>query len=130
MRVWRPSIRRKLDSNIFQVSPLLGCYYLANSTTSNVLNILCDNILMDNWMLDAETNKKKHLDPLIKDSQRFIDKSRYVLSPIRQDKGMYVERGYFEKKKDAPIYRLAGAGRPDHLKSGPATVSGSAGPPF
>ena len=78
--ILRNNPAEKLDSNIFQVSPLLGCYYLANSTTSNVLNILCDNILMDNWMLDAETNKKKHLDPLIKDSQRFIDKSRYVLS--------------------------------------------------
>lgn len=99
--ILRNNPAEKLDSNIFQVSPLLGCYYLANSTTSNVLNILCDNILMDNWMLDAETNKKKHLDPLIKDSQRFIDKSRYVLSPIRQDKGMYVERGFFEKKKEA-----------------------------
>ncbi|MEQ9327161.1 MAG: hypothetical protein RJQ21_07685 [Rhodospirillales bacterium] len=90
-----------LTSNIFEISPLLGCYYLANNTTSNVLNILCDNILMDNWMMDAENNKKKHLDPLIKESQRFIDKSRYVLSPIRQSKGMYVQRGYFEKKKEA-----------------------------
>jgi hypothetical protein len=90
-----------LTSNIFEVSPLLGCYYIANNTTSNVLNILCENILMDNWMMDAENNKRKHLDPLIKESQRFIDKSRYVLSPIRQNKGMYVERGYFEKKKEA-----------------------------
>lgn len=90
-----------LTSNIFEVSPLLGCYYLANNTTSNVLNILCDNFLMDDWMRDAENNKKKHLDPLIKESQRFIDKSRYVLSPIRQNKGMYVERGYMEKKKEA-----------------------------
>ena len=99
--ILRDSPGHALTSNIFEVSPLLGCYYIANNTTSNVLNILCDNILMDNWMLDAENNKKKHLDPLIKDAQRFIDKSRYALSPIRQTKGMYVERGYFDKKKEA-----------------------------
>ncbi len=97
----RTSPAEALTSNIFQVSPLLGCYYIANNTTSNVLNVLCENILMDDWMLDAERNKKKHLDPLIKDAQRFIDKSRYVLSPIRQNIGMYVERGFFEKKKEA-----------------------------
>lgn len=99
--ILRDNPGQALTSNIFEVSPLLGCYYIANNTTSNVLNVLCDNILMDNWMLDAENNKKKHLDPLIKDAQRFIDKSRYVLTPIRQNKGMYVERGYFEKKKEA-----------------------------
>ena len=88
-----------LSSELFNVSPLLGCYYLANNTTSNVLNVLCDNIIADDWMRDAENNKRKHLDPLIKDSQKFIAKSRYVLNPIRQDKGMYVELSTFEKLK-------------------------------
>ena len=88
-----------LSSNIFSVSPLLGCYYLANNTTSNVLNIMVPNILEDDWMLDAANNKKKHLDPLIKDSQTFIGRSRYVLTPIRQNKGMYVEKSTFEKLK-------------------------------
>ena len=88
-----------LSSNIFSVSPLLGCYYLANNTTSNVLNIMVPNILEDDWMLDAANNKKKHIDPLIKDSQTFIGRSRYVLTPIRQNKGMYVEKSTFEKLK-------------------------------
>ena len=91
---------KALSSDIFNISPLLGCYYLANSTTSNCLNILCDNILEDNWMADAEKNKRQHLDPLIKDSQRFIHKSRYVLNPIRQNKGMYVEKSSFQKLKE------------------------------
>lgn len=94
-----------LSANIFAVSPLLGCYYLANNTTSNILNILCDNIIEDGWLAQAEQNKRKHLDPLIKESQRFIAASRYVLSPIRQNKGMYVELGFAEKmKKGAVLY--------------------------
>ncbi len=88
-----------LSSELFNVSPLLGCYYLANNTTSNVLNVLSNNIIEDDWMADAANNKRKHLDPLIKDSQKFISKSRYVLNPIKQDKGMYVELSGFEKLK-------------------------------
>jgi len=89
-----------LTSNIFAVSPLLGCYYLANNTTSNCLNILCDNLLEDDWMADAARNKTRHLDPLIQDAQSFINKSRYVLTPIRQNKGMFVEKSTSEKLKE------------------------------
>lgn len=102
-----------LRSNIFDVSPLLGCYYLANNTTSNVLNVLCSNILEDiDWMSKADINKRNHLDPLIRDSQRFILESRYVLTPIRQNKGMYVELGLAERmKKGAALYIKKKLGR-------------------
>lgn len=89
-----------LTSNIFKVSPIIACYYLANNTTSNVLNILSRSILEDGWMTQWEQNKKNHLDPLIKECQRFIDESRYVLDPIRQNKGMYVEKSSYEKLKE------------------------------
>ncbi|HAT32152.1 MAG TPA: hypothetical protein DCW29_15240 [Janthinobacterium sp.] len=89
-----------LSSNIFLVSPLLGCYYLANNSTSSVLNILCKNIIEDGWMAQWEQNKRNHLDPLLTECQRFIQESRYVLDPIRQNKGMYVERGTLEKMKE------------------------------
>jgi hypothetical protein len=101
-----------LTSNIFKVSPLLGCYYLANNTTSNVLNILSDNIIEDGWMTQAELNIKNHLNPLIKECQRFILESRYVLDPIRFNKAMYVEKGTFEKlKESAALYIKKKLGR-------------------
>ena len=89
-----------LTSSLFQVSPLLGCYYLANNTTSNVLNILSNNIIEDGWMANWEQNKRNHLDPLLKECQRFISESRYVLDPIRQNKGMYVEKSGMDKLQD------------------------------
>ena len=88
-----------LSANIFEVCPLLGCYYIVNNTTSNVLNVLSSNIIEDKWMDNAELNKKSYLDPLIKTSQSFIKSSIYVLDPIRQDKGMYQERGRFGRWK-------------------------------
>ena len=96
----RTSPEDQLADNIFTVSPLLGCYYLANNTTSNCLNVLVANILEDDWMREAELNKKRHLDPLISDAQKFIDRSSYVLFPIRQNKGMFVEKSLSERMKE------------------------------
>ncbi|SHN16467.1 hypothetical protein SAMN05192549_10579 [Duganella sacchari] len=90
-----------LTSNIFKVSPLLGAYYLANNTTSNVLNILCDNIIEDGWMAEWEKNKRQHLDPLLTECTRFIAESRYVLDPVRQNKGMFVEKSKLDQLKES-----------------------------
>ena len=101
-----------LSAHLFDVSPLLGCYFLVNSTTSNVLNVLSEDILLDAWMADAERNKREHLDPLIRDARTFIDRSHYVLFPIRQNKGMYVERSTMEKLKlGAALYMKKKLGR-------------------
>ena len=90
-----------LTSNIFKVSPLLGCYYITNNTTSNVLNILSKDIIQDNWMKNASQNKIKYLDPLIKEAQLFISESRYVLDPIRQSQGMFIEKSSMEKLRES-----------------------------
>lgn len=89
-----------LSSNIFLVSPLLGCYYLANNSTSSVLNILCNNIIEDGWMAQWEQNKRQHLDPLLAECGRFIAESRYVLDPVRQNKGMFIEKSSMDKLKE------------------------------
>ncbi|GJI88166.1 MULTISPECIES: hypothetical protein [Duganella] len=94
------SAMEALSSNIFRVSPLLGCYYLANNSTSSVLNILCDNIIEDGWMAQWEQNKRQHLDPLLTECARFISESRYVLDPVRQNKGMFVEKSSMDKLKE------------------------------
>jgi hypothetical protein len=86
-----------LSSNIFLVSPLLGCYYLANNSTSSALNILCNNIIEDGWMVQWEQNKRQHLDPLLIECARFISESRYVLDPVRQNKGMFIEKSGMDK---------------------------------
>ena len=66
---------------------------------------MSSNIIEDGWMTQAEQNIKNHLNPLIKECQRFILESRYVLDPIRQNKGMFVEKGSFEKLKEgAKLY--------------------------
>ncbi len=97
--ILRTTPENTLSAHLFEVSPLLGCYFLVNSTTSTVLNALSSNIIEDRWMDNAEANKRNHLDPLIRDAQRFIADARYVLTPLRQTTGMYVELGFSEKIK-------------------------------
>ena len=106
----------RLSSNIFAVSPLLGCYYLANNTTSNILNVLSGNLIEDDWLEDAEKNKRTYLDPLLAEAVRFIDSSRYVLFPIRQSTGMYVELSFGQKVKEGFtlwVRKKTGAAAPD-----------------
>ncbi|CAM3704327.1 hypothetical protein [Parendozoicomonas haliclonae] len=95
----------QLNSDLFNVSPLLGCYFIVNNDHMIVLNVIADNLMEDDWMNNAEKNKREHLDPLIKDAQRFIDKSRYVLTPLRATKGMYVKRDFISRLKEgATLY--------------------------
>lgn len=100
-QVLRDTPEEHLSSNIFKISPLLGCYYLANNTASNVLNVLSHTLAEDGWMTEWAHNKRTHLDPLIREAQRFILESRYVLTPLRQNLGMYVELGFFGKLQAA-----------------------------
>jgi hypothetical protein len=105
-----------LSSELFRISPLLGCYYLANNTTSTIMNVLCNNIIEDDWMSQWEENKRRHLDPLLREATRFISESRYVLEPLRSTQGMYVKLGFTEKlKKGATLYVKKKLGRaPQH----------------
>lgn len=98
-----PTMATALTANIFEVSPLLGCYYLANNSTSSVLNILSNNIIEDGWMAQWEQNKRQHLDPLLSECARFIMESRYVLDQIKQNKGMFVEKSSMDKLKESMV---------------------------
>ena len=66
-------------------------------STSSALNILCNNIIEDGWMAQWEQNKRQHLDPLLIECARFISESRYVLDPVRQNKGMFIEKSGMDK---------------------------------
>jgi hypothetical protein len=90
-----------LGIELFTTCPLLACYYIANNTTSNVVNCLSDDLMQDNWMDDVEKNIKNYINPLVKNSQQFIANSRYVLRPLRQDKGMYIKCSRMERWKNA-----------------------------
>ena len=86
-----------LDAGIFSISPLLGCYYIANSDTSVILDIITKDFLREDWISNADRHIREDIQPLITKAQGFIVKSRYILGPLDTNKGMFEKKGLKQK---------------------------------
>ncbi len=68
-----------LSPKAFETCPLLGCYLLTNSDTSNiVMSCFVQGVFVPNWMKEVEKNKKQ-LDPIIAAAREFIGDSVFEL---------------------------------------------------
>lgn len=63
---------------IFNVNPILGCYYLVSCTRSNILNILFTDTTYDGWQSEAE-RMNKEIAPIIASARSCIKNSRYTI---------------------------------------------------
>jgi hypothetical protein len=90
-----------IDLTIFKDCPILGCYIIVCSDTSNVLNFFVADIGLPNWMDRVEDMKKNSLDRLIKDANKFIVTSRLHLEGAPTDKGIAVPVTFSQKVKNA-----------------------------
>ena len=89
----------KLCRNIFDVSPLLGAYFLTCSNTSDIINILTKDIQRNSaWMSDVEGMKRK-IDPLLRTATTFIQSSSFELKPLRSSKGKYLPKTWIDDVK-------------------------------
>jgi len=91
----------KIDLNVFKACPILGCYIIVCSDTSNVLNFFVADIGLPNWMDRVEDMKKNSLDRLIKDANKFIVASRLHLEGAPTNKGIEVQKTFSQKVKEA-----------------------------
>lgn len=67
-----------VTADIFNVNPVLGCYYLVSCTRSNILNVLFTDTAYDGWQSEAE-RMNKEIAPIIASARRCIKKSRYTI---------------------------------------------------
>jgi len=74
---------------LFKTCPLLGCYLIACSETSAVLNLMADEFGGDQWVDKIELLKAK-ADPAIAKASELIRASRYEIIEFRQSKGVVV----------------------------------------
>jgi hypothetical protein len=88
-----------LSMNVFQVCPLLGCYLIACSDTSNVVNFFIADMGTPGWMDKVEAMKKNQLDPLIKNANKAIVSSHLTLDGLKANKGTFAEKSFFDKVK-------------------------------
>ncbi len=78
----------KITSEIFDVCPIAGCYFIACSNTSSVINFLIEDIGAPAWQRDVESLKKNHVDPLIEDARSLIADSRLQVEGLEMSKGV------------------------------------------
>lgn len=79
-----------LDRTIFEDCPIIGCYLLTSSNTSDLLGFETDMIGKPGWMDEVERMHSKHLVPLIEEASRAIRLSRYRLTNLPCSKSNYV----------------------------------------
>jgi hypothetical protein len=89
-----------LDLNVFQICPILGCYLIACSDTSNVANFFVADMGLPGWMDKVEAMKKNQLDPLIKNANKAIVSSHLTLSGLKANKGTFAEKSMFANMKE------------------------------
>jgi hypothetical protein len=95
-----------LDLSVFGDCPILGCYLLTCSDTSQIVNIFVADIGLPNWQTRVEQMKKTKMDPMLKIATKAIKDSRLQLEGLRSDKGTHAEQGFFAKLKAKAMARI------------------------
>lgn len=62
----------RLTSKLFDECPLLGCYFISCSTTSDIINFLVEDMGTPGWNLDVERMANDHIYPLLLTSRNYI----------------------------------------------------------
>ncbi len=78
----------KIDIELFNTCPLLGCYYVAIQDHSTIMNFDIANMGRDNWQQEAE-RLRYALDPVIRKATELIDASRIEIPGMEFAKGVY-----------------------------------------
>jgi hypothetical protein len=95
-----------LDSTVFGQCPILGCYLLTCTDTSNIVNLLVDDIGAPGWMARVEAMKKTQLDPLLKIATSNIMSSRLQLDGLATNKGTFAQPTFFASVKSRALAKL------------------------
>jgi hypothetical protein len=81
----------RLGPEVFDKSPILGCYFISCSNTSDIVNVLTQDIGAVGWKLDIEVMKHQHVDPMIEYARHAIANSRLEVSGMTMHKGVVAE---------------------------------------
>jgi hypothetical protein len=80
-----------LDLGLFKASPLLGCYLVANSDTSSIINMAVGDYGRAGWKFEVEVMVKK-AQPVFEKARSIIRGSRFEIVGMRGMKGTVADR--------------------------------------
>jgi len=98
-----------LDHRVFDICPLLGAYYIVCTNTSDVLDILNEDIGKEQWLTDVEELAKK-LETIKKSARKVIDKHRYYfdnMPNLKMSSEMMKKKGIKISKPDKLKFYLS-----------------------
>jgi len=67
-----------IDHSIFDVCPIIGCYYVVSSDTSDIINFMIEDMGKNGWMTEVE-KLNKELEYIEKQARRLIDNYRFYI---------------------------------------------------
>ncbi len=76
------------DVSMFNVCPILGCYYMVIQDHSTIMDFDIENMGKDNWRDEAQ-RLKIAIEPVITKGTKLIDKSRIEMTGMDSAKGVY-----------------------------------------
>ena len=76
-----------LSADLFEKCPILGCYFLACSNTSDVINFVVDDIGCSGWKFDVEKLVRDSIAPMIEVAREAIGDSRLEVDGLQMSKG-------------------------------------------
>lgn len=79
---------QKLDLDLFNTCPILGCYYIVVQDHSTIMNFDINNMGRENWRQEAE-RLKYAIQPVLSKAAELIAKSRIEIKGMDHAKGVY-----------------------------------------
>lgn len=81
----------KLSHELFNACPILGCYFIACSNTSDIINFLVDDIGVPGWNLDVEVMARNHIHPMVGYARDTIQASPFAIEGLELSKGVVMD---------------------------------------
>lgn len=78
----------KIDLELFNTCPILGCYFLVVQDHSTIMNFEIANMGRENWHLEAQ-RLRYGIEPVLRKANELVSKSRLVIKGMEQAKGVY-----------------------------------------
>ena len=78
----------KIDVQLFEKCPILGCYYIVMQEHSTIMNFEVANMGKNNWSLEAE-RLRNAIEPVLKKAANLIKDSRLEIPGMELSKGVY-----------------------------------------
>ncbi|MFO0814738.1 MAG: hypothetical protein U0796_16085 [Gemmatales bacterium] len=77
----------EISPKLFEAHPLTGCYFVACTNTSDIINFLAEDIGALGWKLDVENMVKKHIHPMQTTAREYIVDARFEIEGLDLSKG-------------------------------------------